>query len=451
MGVRFVHAADLHLGSPLQAVGVESPRLQTKLREATYDAFERVVDLALAERVDFLVLAGDLYDQENRSVRANEFLADQLRRLDEADVPAYVVYGNHDPLGGATEYVELPDNVHEFGHREAEEVRYPPEGEPRARIWGQSYRSEREPRKMYRSFAPEDARIPNVGILHTGLDPTSETYVPCSRADLAGVDDVHYWALGHVHRTRHLGEDPCIVYPGVPQGRHVGEPGPGGCVLAEVDATGTADVEFVPTGPIVWRQPDVSIDGDGDDRVETLDDVHGRIDDVAAGLRDDGAVAEESVPMPVRDAGWRPDGYVCRWHLNGRGPAHEALSADEDAPKRLESRLRDRASPESPFVWTESVVDRTGPPIPDVAELRDDDRVVAEFLALADELEGDDEAREAMRNATDYDNSKNVWEAVDDPEDVPDDRLALTEEKLSELIERAERRVLDELARRRGN
>lgn len=173
-------------------MGGESAALQTQLRDATYGAFERIVDLAVTEDVDFVILAGELYDQQSRSVRTNEFLAAQLGRLDDEGIPAYVVHGNHDPIGRTTEYVELPDNVHEFDHEEAEEVVYPDEGDPRAPIWGQSYRSERESRKMDHYFTPDDARIPNIGIVHTGLDPDSNKYVPCSRTDLDGKDDIHY-------------------------------------------------------------------------------------------------------------------------------------------------------------------------------------------------------------------------------------------------------------------
>lgn len=444
MSVRFIHTADLHLGSLLQTVGATSDRLQTQLQEATYTAFERVIDLALAESVDFLLVAGDLYDQKSRSVRANEFIAEQFRRLEAADIPVYVIYGNHDPVAGSTRYVDLPDNVYEFDHQEADSVAYPDEDAPTARLWGQSYGTERESRPLYESYTPTDGRIPHIGLLHTGLTPDADRYVPCSPAELGARDDISYWALGHLHQTCQYREDPPIVQAGIPQGRHVGEPGVGGCVLVEIEPVGDPELEFVPTSPIVWQTAEISL-ASTEDGVTTLDDIEALVAKHVGSLTETGPVDAVDHSIPVRDGDWRPDGYVCRWELTGRGPAHEMLAADEEALDRLETRLRESFTDRDPFIWTESVVDVTGPPLPDVDELRGQDIVVDEFFALRDDLETDPEMRATLR-----DEVGEIWEAVDDPEDTSADTLALTDEKFDELVERAERRVLDELVRRRS-
>lgn len=444
MSVTFIHTADLHLGSLLQTVGAESDRLRSRLQEATYTAFERIVDLALEEAVDFLLVAGDLYDQESRSVRANEFVAEQFERLADADVPVYVIYGNHDPVAGSTRYVDLPDNVYEFDHRDAESVGYPTDETPSARIWGRSYGTERESRALYESYRPDDGRIPNIGMLHTGLTPDSERYVPCSPADLAEVDGIAYWALGHIHQTRRYREDPPIVHPGVPQGRHIGESGVGGCVLVEIDSTGNPDLEFVPTSPIVWKRAEISIESAETD-VTTLDDLEALVAEHVAAKGEIDPTTDVDHSIPVRETDWHPDGYVYRWELTGRGPAHETLSADEEALDSLVSRLRERFADREPFVWTESAVDLTGPSIPDVAELRGQDSVVDEFVALREDLAANEEIRADLR-----DDVGQVWEPAEDPEDTSADTLALTDEKFDELVERAEQRVLEQLVRRRG-
>jgi exonuclease SbcD len=452
MGVRFVHTADLHLGSPLQAAGVESSRLQEQLRKATYTAFERVIDLTVEEDVDFLLVAGDLYDQKNRSVKANEFLREQFSRLKTAGIPAFVLYGNHDPTSEGTTYYDLPDNVVEFDSERAEQCFYPDEESSEARIWGQSYRNEAEQRKMHLKYSPPDNSIPNLGMLHTGLDPEASKYVPSSASELTNNSAIHYWALGHIHQPRVYQTDPPIIHPGIPQGRHAGELGPGGCILAEVASDGEHQLEFVPTSPVIWLERDVSIEAeDGEDfDLTTINGLQRYIESEARTLDPGYDTLEERLGINVREPDWTPEGYVCRWVLTGHGETNLLLTSDEPVQNQLAKGLRDSLATDSPFVYTDSIVDRTGPPLPNIGELRGSDRVVDEFFALKNSLDGDQDARTAMRDELDYHLAGNVWQSVEDPEDVDDDKLALTDQKFDELVGRAEELVLNELVRRRA-
>lgn len=444
MGVTFVHAADFHLGSPVKAVGRANRQLAESLREAGYTAVERIFDIAIENSVDFVIIAGDIYDEESRSVRANEFVAEQFTRLAAADIQAYVTYGNHDPVGSAPTYVDLPDTVHEFGHSEAEEALYPDADAPEARIWGQSYRNRRESRKMYDRFTPADGSIPNIGVLHTGLNPQSNRYVPCSRRDLESKADIHYWALGHLHGCRvHTDAQP-IVYPGIPQGRQITEPGFGGCVLVELDAGACRSLEFVPTSPIVWQEVPVSIEPDGEDSIRTISEIQSRIEDVAADVSPGPEDGLSNGDVPVRTVPWEPEGYVCRWRLEGHCEAHETLTGDEEALDVLAGKLRDVFGTRTPFLWTETVRDRTDPPIPPIDELRESDRIVDDFLTLTDILADDEAAREEFREE-----AGDVWTEVDDHEDIAPDELPLTDDRLDRLIDRARQVVINELAQRR--
>lgn len=445
MGVTFVHAADFHLGSPIKAVGRASRQRSEALREAGYTAVERIFDVAIEESVDFVIVAGDIYDEESRSVRANEFVAEQFARLAEADIRAYVTYGNHDPVGSAPTYVDLPDNVHEFGHDEPEEVLHPDADAPDARIWGQSYRNRRESRKMYDRFTPADGSIPNIGVLHSGLNPQSNRYVPCSRRDLASKDDIHYWALGHIHGCRvHTDAQP-IVYPGIPQGRKITEPGFGGCMLVELEPDDCRRLEFVPTSPIVWQEVPVSVEPDDEESVRTIPEIQARIEEVALDLAPAPDDHLSNGDVSVRTVPWEPEGYVCRWQLEGHCEAHETLTGDAEALDVLTQKLRDAVGTRTPFLWTETVRDRTGPPIPPIDELREADRIVDDFLTLADTLADDEAAREEFREEAGM-----VWTEVDDHEDIAPDELPLTDERLDQLTERARQVVINELAQRRA-
>ncbi|UHQ99212.1 DNA repair exonuclease (plasmid) [Natrinema zhouii] len=440
MSVRFLHTADLHLGSQLKTQHRQATESIKTLNSAIYTAIERLFDTAIDEDVDFVVIAGDLYDEDSRSVKANAFLKEQFDRLADRDIPAYVTYGNHDPVGSATTYVDLPDNVYEFDHEEPDEFHYPNEDSPEARIWGQSYRDRHESRSMYHRFTPADDRIPNIGVLHTGLNPDGRRYVPVARSDLESKDSIHYWALGHIHDPRIYENEQPVAYSGVPQGRQITEPGLGGGYLVELDADGDYEIEFVPTSPVVWRTVDVDV---GNDDIASIPDIERRIEQ---------RLEEFSAPtdlfdgntVTVRDPDWGIDGYVCRWKLTGNGPVHETLSNDEEAIHELTRRLRDGLPSRRPFVWTEAVRDETGPPIPSIDDLCGSDRVINEYLELVGEPDGE-EARDQYRDEVGM-----VWEAVKDHEDGRPDELSLTDDRLDDLIERAQERVLEELARRRA-
>ena len=444
MSVRFVHTADLHLGSPLRAIGAESGAVRETLLDASYRAFARIVGVAIEEAVDFLVIAGDLYDQELRSVRANRFVVEQLERLDDVGIPCYLSYGNHDPLGEREELLELPSNVHAFGHEAVEIAEYPLEGPPEARILGQSYRTASDSRAMHADYRPPDATIPNIGLLHTGLDPDAGRYAPCSETDLRRREAIHYWALGHIHQQRIYEGDPTIAYPGIPQGRDVTEPATGGSLLVELSTSTTPEIEFVPTAPIVWHDVEIDV-GTLDPEPSNLGELEQLLVERAAAIRN--REHERHLPalgVETLTSGWAPTGHICRWTLAGRGAVHELLEEQEEAETYLADQLRAAFARERPFVWTESVRNRVSRPLPDIDVLRENDEVIGEFLDIVAELREDGSERERLR-AT----SGDIWFEPADHEDERETQLPLSDDRLEALIDRAESRVIEALVTRR--
>lgn len=444
MGVTFIHAADLHLGSPLRAIAGASEEMRDRLAYATQESFQRIIQTAIDRDVDFLTVAGDLYDREARSVRANEFLVEQFERLQAADIPAYVVHGNHDPLGDGAEKLALPDNVSVFGADGVETAHYPTEEDPQAHIHGQSYSSRHESNKLYYSYAPTDTAVPNIGLLHTGLNPDDRKYAPCSPSDLAS-KDIDYWALGHIHTPQRIGGAPA-AYAGIPQGRHSDELGAGGCLLVDVDANTDPEIEFIPTSPIVWRHESVDVAAT-EGRIQNLTDLEGHLEERALEVRGDDGADLVAHDIPVAETDWEPAGLIVRWTLTGRSEVHDILD-DDEATSVLTERLRDRLGDGAPFVWTETVRNRVRPALPDRETLIEDDDVIAELVALTDELRDDPAAREDLRGE-----AGDLWEWVDDQdrEDTPPDRLPLDDERLDDLIDQALRTAIDELALRRYN
>ena len=253
--MRFIHTADLHIDSPLRGLSRYEGAPLERLRGATRRALERLVDLALDEQVDFLLIAGDLYDRDWQDFHTGLFVREQMVRLGRAGIRVYIVQGNHDAQGVITRQVPWPDNVKVFSSRTAETVHL---GDLGVAIHGHSFPDREVPENLALGYPAAVPGCFNIGLLHTSLTGMSghDTYAPATLADLKsrGYD---YWALGHIHARQVVCEQPRVVFPGNLQGRHAGETGAKGCELVTVDGA-TVAARFMPLGVVRWHQ--ISID-----------------------------------------------------------------------------------------------------------------------------------------------------------------------------------------------
>lgn len=220
----FVHTADIHLDSPLRSLALRNGELAELIGNSTRQALIAIVDLCLEEQVDALVIAGDLYDGDQTSMKTARFLGGQMERLHQAGIATYTIRGNHDALSRITQELVLPPSVKVFGGR-AEAIETEANGLAVA-IHGLSFAKPQAPDPLLPKYRPPVAGAVNIGIMHTSLAgaPGHDVYAPCSTADLhaAGFD---YWALGHIHqRTQHAGPR-TVIMPGMPQGRDINEAG----------------------------------------------------------------------------------------------------------------------------------------------------------------------------------------------------------------------------------
>jgi len=366
---RFAHASDLHLDSPFRGLVDVAPHVAAALRQATFDAYEAIIDLCIERDVDALLVAGDVFDGADRSLKAQRRFVDGLQRLNDAAIRAFICHGNHDPLDGWEATIPFPDNVHRFGA----EVECVPLvlGDPSSPVvCGVSYPTREVRESLLPQFPAHEPHRYTIGLMHAnvGANRDHDAYAPCSLQDLqaTGYD---YWALGHVHTRQVLHEQsPTVVYPGNTQGRHPNERGARGVYIVELSGSGTTALEFVAVDTVRWERIEVAIDEIDDDGV------------LAATL-------EQHVADAVRAAGGRH--LVSRLRLTGRGPLHESL-ARADYIEDLREQLNELWVARQPFAFCGQIENATALPI-NREELSRGQDFVGDFLRLVDETRDDED------------------------------------------------------------
>ena len=358
--MRFIHAADIHLDSPLRGLEAYPGAPAERLRLATRQAFDRVVDLCLEERVDFLIVAGDLFDTEVKDFHAALAAAAQLRRLDQANIPVYLILGNHDSREEMTRHVPWPANVTLFDHKRPQTVRHPIRHGGPVALHGMSYPKREVTENLVPGYPAPVAGCFNIGLLHTNAVGNSQhaAYAPCSVEELVakGYD---YWALGHVHDFAILHERPHVVYSGNTQGRHAREAGPKGCLLVTVDELGgeVRDVEFRETDLVRWFRETIPLQPD-DDADALLDATRNHLRELVSAA--DGRLA------------------AVRLEFTGRCAVHDQLAKDASR-QQLVTHLRALASDFGDNVWIEKIKFHTQSPL-DLDALRERQDLIGQLL-----------------------------------------------------------------------
>ncbi len=304
MHFHFIHAADLHIDSPLDALRLRDASLATTFAAAGRKAVEGLVENTIETGARFLIVAGDVFDGDWSDYSTGLFFARQLGRLDRAGVKTFLIRGNHDAANRMSRKLDYPASVHEFETRRGgthllEDLR--------VALHGRSFPDREAPADFLSSYAPARAGWLNIGLLHTSLEGASghSPYAPCTIADLTrfGYD---YWALGHIHAAQVVSRDPWIVYPGNIQGRNPRETGPKGAMRVTVEDGRIVTVEPFALDAARW--------------------AHARAD--VGGLDDDEAI-RQAISAALREAHAGAEGrpLAVRLTLTGETPAHSRLVA----------------------------------------------------------------------------------------------------------------------------
>lgn len=360
---KFIHAADLHLDSPLRGLEQYENAPVDRIRDACRRALERLVQLAIDERVNFIVLAGDIFDREWPTYNTGLYFQRQMETLREAGIPVVMIAGNHDAEHRQTKRLELPPNVVRLPTDRADTYTL---DDWNVKIHGQGFATMAVTDNLSLAYPDADRGCFNIGLLHTcgiGAADGHQSYAPCT-VDSLQRKQYQYWALGHVHKRDPIACDVPVHFSGNLQGRHMRETGPKGCLLVTVDDRHAVKAEFRPLDVFRWER--CTIDATGAEQPADILPL------LSTALHRATAAAD-GLPLAVRV------------EVRGKCRAHEGLLADQ---QRWVNEVRGAGnSAGASDVWIEKVKFETSLP---GDSLRPAEGALGELLTMLDELHADE-------------------------------------------------------------
>jgi len=429
--IKFIHTADIHLGRELSVNGLNHSENENLFRTAGKRAFENLVELAVSREVDFILIAGDLYDREARSVKASRFFLEKAEELQEKDIDLFLISGNHDPAGVENGIFELPANVHYFSSEEVETFEYQKAGRLAARIIGQSYRQKFESRTMYNYYTAADNSVFNIGLLHTALTKDNSRYVPVNKGELLSKKEIDYWALGHIHQFEQLNKKPAVYFSGTLQAHNISEEGQKGAILVEVDSNLKSIEEFIPLAPVIYRQLEIDLTAEDLNNISQLQSLlQQRIEE----LRD-------KINRQNKKQEFAAEAVIIRLLLKGRTELHRHVENNsEELEETLLAEFRRSNFNQSPGCWLHSIIFRTAKSLPELAELRNSNPLYKNLEALISDILAEEELNQELLAEW-----GEIWQGTQDPEDRENHKFYPDQKLQQEIMAEAKRIIISEL------
>lgn len=416
--IRFVHCSDLHIDSPMERISSINSALGELLRQSTYESFNNIIDMAIRESVDCVLISGDIYNSADKSLKAQLKFRDGLNRLSNKGIPTFIVHGNHDPLNSWSAKLDWPNDVFIFPGDRVECLPLVKNGEMIAQICGISFAERDIFENLALKFKRKRENVPRIGLLHTniGTNTGHAPYAPCTVADLTarGMD---YWALGHIHAHNILkASNPAIVYAGCSQSTHSGQTGEKGCCLVTVEPGIEPDIRFIPTDTVRYKSDFIDITN-----CLTVDEIISSIKEKCERI---------SVELSNRHA-------IIRLSLAGRNDLNLELHKGSVIDDLVE-HIRDYFEGRTPYIWLEKLILNTAGAY-DLEVLRRGNDFAADIISICDGLE---------------DSKSEYWKDVQEKlsslfTNWPGQKYLdkLSESELLELVREARNSILDILVR----
>lgn len=441
VGFRFIHAADLHLGSYLNINGKPQENIQDLCKGAVYGGFERICSNAILYKVDFILLCGDVYDSYLRSVKGNRFFMDQCVRLGEKNISVYAIYGNHDAINEKGELFSISQNLHILSSDKVESFEIYKSGEVIAKIIGKSYKTRSEREKTFENYLLDDD-VFNIAMLHTALERDNKNYIPCTLEELKKVPNIDYWALGHIHKPSILSvENPVIAFPGIPQGRDMGEQGIGGVFLVEVLKKEVISMELLPISKVIYKRVEIILNEE--DNIENFSDLLKIILKKTINLNYENSEILSGIKWSKDNLLEEFKGYIVQLIIRGRTDLHSKINQmkEEDYEQFIENINEELYIPKY-FMWIDSIIFRTAPLIQDFESLKVQNPIFKDLEELIDLYTEDSEYRNQLLK-----NWGSIWKKQIYTENTEEDKFDFNEDTIQDIILQAKGLVIEELVK----
>ena len=361
MTFKFIHCSDLHIDSPFKGFSSVEGSLVETFRKSTYQAFQNIVELALKENVEAVLIAGDIYDGANKSLEAQLKFRRELQKLSDAEIDTFIVHGNHDPLDSWSASIKWPERVYVFPGTQVEYLPVKKNGILKAYIHGISYPTRDVRKNLAQNFSRgNNNEIFAIGLLHANVGHQSghDNYAPCSIDDLIAAK-MDYWALGHIHSFQVLRDsNPAVVYSGNSQARHMRESGEKGCCLVTLNKDIAPIIQFIPVDAIRYIQGEVDLTG-----TISLEEVIHVVRSKCENFADQTKQRDVFISLS----------------LNGRTQVHSELKRG-DTVQELQEEIRTYFQGRASSIWLTLKLDTAG--IYDIESLRKGKDFIADFVNL---------------------------------------------------------------------
>lgn len=429
--IKFIHTADIHLAKELSYNSLADDNLKNIFSDAGKKAFENLVELAVDEDVDFIVIAGDLYDREARSIKASRFFLKQSQYLNQKGIDLFLISGNHDPAGVEKEVFELPANVYYFSSKEVELFEYQKEGRLAARIMGQSYRQKFESRTMYNFYTAPDQAVFNIGLLHTALTKDNSRYVPVNKGELLTKKEINYWALGHLHQYQKLNDRPAVYFPGTLQAHNISEQGSKGAILVEVDSNLNSKEKFISLAPVIFKELELDLEKEDLKNISQLQQL---ADKKINNIR-------EKIRIENDNRKYKVEAVIVRLLIKGRTELHQyAADNREELEATLLEEFRSRHTKESPFIWLHSLFFRTAKTLKNLEQLKNNNPLYQNIEQLINEILTDEKLSQELLAEWGQ-----IWQGDQNAEDRDNHKFYADKKLKKEILAEAEKIIISEL------